>query len=206
MGESGGIRRYEYYYKVKELADSGVLPKSYRYAVEQGLMYVDRPKEESARAIFDEYRNSIPNIPDSLRARMDRQILDALVLEKKLSGYSRDNLLRELSRAKLYHDKSPAEAEMDELVRRGEEAARSVDALLKSHNEEMERIRKSHRFDYLIIYGGISAIAVIVLIAFLNWAGNQSVVSKSRGEVMIPGLGITQGEYQRRSNCLQNGC
>lgn len=206
MEELDFIHRSEYGDVIKELAASGKLPKSYRSAVESALKFVYRPKEEYALALYEEYKSCIPDIPGAIRELMDEEILNELVSKKKLSAASRDNLIRELSGAKLYHGRSAWEVKHDEEERVYQEASRAFDERLRAHKEEMRRINEATKYDSLIAYGGLSAVVVILLFLFVSWVGNQSVAHKSSSEKVIPGLGVSQKEYQRRLNCFQNGC
>lgn len=78
--------------------------------------------------------------------------------------------------------------------------------------KRQEQARKERKADIeakLIVFGTLSAIAVVVVMAwngFVNWVNSQPDVYRPSAEREIPGLGITASEYQRRSDCLNFGC
>lgn len=207
-GPEEPIERNEYVDKIQELVNSGKLPKSYRSAVKWALSYVYKPKDEAACATYEKYKRSIPNVPDSLRSEMDRQILDNLVSEKKLSGIARENLLRELSVAKLRH----GETYVDRISKEIDDSIRETDELIKSTEILMQKAKESEFGDNIKAIGILSVVAVVFIVVFITawsgfaeWVNNQPSVSKGDKDRMIPGLGITAREYERRQFCLMPG-
>lgn len=198
------IKRQEYFDKIQELVNSGKLPKSYRTAVQWALAFVDAPKDEAAHATYEKYKLSIPNIPDSLRAEMDRHILNNLVSEKKLSGIARDNLLRELHTGKLRH----GETYLDRMQKEFDDANREFDLINKSTETLIQKAKESELGDNVKAAGILAVVAVVLITAlsgFASWINNQYSFSKTDGDRVIPGLGITAKEYERRQSCLMPG-
>ena len=201
----GPIQRQEYFDKVQELVEAGKLPKSYRSAVQFALAFVYKPKEATFLSTYEKYKRSIPNVPDRLRAEMDRQILDSLVAEKKLSGAARDNLLRELSSAKLRH----GETYLDRMQNEIDDSNRETDRMIKHTEALMQNAKKSELSDNIKAAGALAAVAVVLIVSwieFAGWVNRQPSQSQDVEEKMIPGLGITASEYERRSNCRLYGC
>lgn len=167
------IQRQEYFDKVQELVDAGKLPKSYRSAVQFALAYVYKPNEGDFLATYEKYKRSIPNIPSSLRAEMDRRILDNLVSEKKLSGLARDNLLRELSSMRLRH----GETNFDRIQREFDDADKEIDAMIKSTEALVQKAKESEFSDNIKAIGVLSVVAVVLIVAwkgFAGWVNTQS--------------------------------
>lgn len=197
--DSNYIIRWEYREFVSELVKLGKFPKSYRSGVQTALVYLFlyEPKTETSLNIYNRYISAVPNVPNSLRAEMDKLILDEMVSEKRLSGASRDKLLHELSMVNLYHG-GLMQKSIDE----------SNESIRQSY-EAIEKMKEADRRAPFEIAAVLSVIAVVVVMAwgaFANWVNNQPDVYRPSTERAIPGLGITASEYQRRSNCLQFGC
>lgn len=198
MSDYESIVRWEYYEFVAELVKLGKFPKSYRSGVQGDLTFLREPKTEASRNIYHRYISAIPNVPNSLRAEMDKLILDEMVLEKRLSGVSRDKLLHEISMVNLYHG-----GLLQKTIDESNEASKRLD-------EAQEKMKEAERRAPFEIAAVLSVIAVVVVMAwsaFASWVNNNKPHAYSPStEKTIPGLGITASEYQRRSNCLNFGC
>lgn len=191
------IVRWEYYEFVAELVKLGKFPKSYRSGVQGALTFLREPKTEASRNIYNRYISAIPNVPNSLRAEMDKLILDEMVSEKRLSVASRDKMLHELSMVDLYHGGLAQKSidESNELIRRIDEA-----------QEKMKEAERRAPFEIAAVLSVIAVVVVMAWSAFASWVNSQPDVSRPSAEREIPGLGITASEYQRRSDCLNFGC
>lgn len=90
------ISRNGYGKIISDLVSAGKLPKSYKNRVITALETIYEPRDSVEIGLYEKYKEALPIISDSLRAKMDKFVLDELVAEKKLSAVSRDSLMREL--------------------------------------------------------------------------------------------------------------
>lgn len=209
MADHESTARWEYYELIPELVEAGKLPKSYASTVRDALTFIYEPKDEPGRLIYEKFKASIPNVPKNIRIELDTQILDMLVLDKKLSAVSRDRLLPELSKANLYHGKSAVDLEFEALDAEFHELMEESDRIDREFDEANKNIKEAERRAPFEIAGVLSVIAVVVVMAwsaFANWVNSQPDSYRQSDEKTIPGLGITASEYQRRSDCLNFGC
>jgi hypothetical protein len=197
MSDDKSIVRMEYYELVADLVKLGKFPKSHRSRVQSALTYLYEPKTEASLNIYNRYISAVPNVPNNLRAEMDKLILDEMVLEKRLSGVSRDKLLHEISMVNLYHG-----GLVQKLIDESNEAIKRI-------GEGQEKMKEAERRAPFEIAAVLSVIAVVVVMAwsaFANWVNRQPDYFKQSDEKTIPGFGITASEYERRSNCRNFGC
>lgn len=92
------ISRNGYGEIISDLVSAGKLPKSYKSRVIGALESIHEPRDSLEIELYEKYKEALPTVSGSLRAEMDKFVLDKLVAEKTLSAVSRDSLMRELEK------------------------------------------------------------------------------------------------------------
>jgi hypothetical protein len=206
------LLRTEYIDKLQEICESGNIVEPQRSTVLYAFCCVNKPEQGIFLSTWKKYKRSIRDVPSALRKELDSQIIDNLISEEKLSSADGDYLLRALTAAEI--ELSAADARIRKIEDdRNKEAA---DKTEKERNEwkKSVELRDQKARERQLVDGvkvvWILSVSLFVLIlvwnGFTAWVNDQSTTTLGNEDEIVPGLGISASEYERRSNCRLYGC
>lgn len=206
------LLRTEYIDKLQEICESGNIVEPQRSTVLYAFCHVNKPEQGIFLSTWKKYKRSIRDVPSSLRKELDSQIIDNLLSEEKLSVADGEYLLRALTAAEI--ELSAADARIRKLEDdRNKEAADKTEKERNEWKKSVElrdqKVREQKLVDgvkVVVILSVSLFVSILVWNGFTAWVNDQSTTTLDNEDEIIPGLGISASEYERRSNCRLNGC